>query len=148
MPHCGGRRSSCGTRRRRANEKRPTLGEGRQMSPHACMRDDGVSTRPHQPHRLMAGGVPASTFPQRTLTGERRRVNTQTSQGNVGRPHLPHSMPLPSRASPLEDDSGPENQLLHFLAFGLTTWVPRIWNEDVSGVLLVDPRCAYSYYWH
>ncbi|KAF8297675.1 hypothetical protein TcYC6_0079360 [Trypanosoma cruzi] len=57
-------------------------------------------------------------------------------------------MPLPSRTSSLENDSGPENQLLHFLAFDVTTWVPRVWNEGISGVLLVDPRCTYSYYWH
>ncbi|KAF8276842.1 hypothetical protein TcBrA4_0123200 [Trypanosoma cruzi] len=69
------------------------------------------------------------------------------SQGNVARPHLPHSMPLPSRASPLEDDSGAEDQVLHFLAFDLTTWVPRIWNDVISGVP-VDLRCAYGYYWH
>ncbi|KAF8295477.1 hypothetical protein TcYC6_0094000 [Trypanosoma cruzi] len=57
-------------------------------------------------------------------------------------------MPLPSRTSSFEDDSGPENQLLHFLAFDVATLVPRVWNEGISGVLLVDPRCAYSCCWH
>ncbi|RNF21500.1 hypothetical protein TcG_02849, partial [Trypanosoma cruzi] len=68
-------------------------------------------------------------------------------RGNFGRPHLPHSMPLPFHTSPLEDGSGAEDQVLHFLAFDLTTWVPRIWNDVISGVL-VDLRCAYSYYLH
>ncbi|RNC38403.1 structural maintenance of chromosome protein 4, partial [Trypanosoma cruzi] len=108
---------------------------------------DGVSTQPHKRHRLMAGGVPASTFPQRNLTGERRRVNTHTSQGSFGRPRLPHSMPLPSRTFPLEDGSGAEDQLLHFLALDVDTWAPRVWNDVVSGVL-VNLRCAYGYYLH
>ncbi|RNC54208.1 putative trans-sialidase [Trypanosoma cruzi] len=113
-------------RRRRFNARRPPLGEGRQMNPHSGMHDDCGDTQPNQPHRMMAGEVPASTFPQRNLTGRRRRVNTHKSQGNVGRPHLPHSMPLPSCNSLLEDDSGPEDQVLHFLAFGVTTFAPWI----------------------
>ncbi|RNC38396.1 ubiquitin hydrolase, putative,cysteine peptidase, Clan CA, family C19, partial [Trypanosoma cruzi] len=89
----------------------------------------------------------ASTFPQRTLTGGRRRVNTQTSQDNFGRPHLPHSMPLPFHTFPLEHGFGAEDQVLHFLALDVNTWAPRVWNDVVSGVL-VDLRCAYGYYWH
>ncbi|EKG04833.1 hypothetical protein TCSYLVIO_004104 [Trypanosoma cruzi] len=56
-------------------------------------------------------------------------------------------MPLPFRTFPLEDDSGAEDQVLHFLALDVDTWAPRVWNDVVSGVL-VDLRCAYGYYWH
>ncbi|RNE98842.1 putative trans-sialidase, partial [Trypanosoma cruzi] len=72
----------CGRRRRCVNERRPPLGEGRQMAPRT--HGDGANAQRNQPHRLMAWGVSASAFPQPNLEGERRRVNTQNSQSNSG----------------------------------------------------------------
>ncbi|RNC51348.1 selenocysteine-tRNA-specific elongation factor, partial [Trypanosoma cruzi] len=53
-------------------------------------------------------------------------------------------MPLPSRTFPFEDDSGAEDQVLHFPALDVDTWAPCVWNDVISGVL-VDLRCAYGY---
>ncbi|KAF8287394.1 hypothetical protein TcYC6_0033880 [Trypanosoma cruzi] len=44
----------------------------------------------------------------------------------------------------LEEDSGSEGRVLHFLALEVTTWAPRVWNEGISKVA-VDLRSAYSY---
>ncbi|RNF07028.1 putative trans-sialidase [Trypanosoma cruzi] len=52
--------------------------------PHPRMHGDGANAQRNQPHRLMAWGVSASAFPQPNLEGERRRVNTQNSQSNLG----------------------------------------------------------------
>ncbi|KAF8276015.1 hypothetical protein TcBrA4_0131580 [Trypanosoma cruzi] len=85
-------------------------------------------------------------LPQRILTGVRWRFSTQASQGNLGRPHLSHLTNMPSRTS-LDAHSGTEDQVLHFVAFGVATWALRIWNEGIS-VVIADLLSAYSYYWH
>ncbi|RNC42684.1 selenocysteine-tRNA-specific elongation factor [Trypanosoma cruzi] len=81
------------------------------------------------------------------LAGERRRINTQNSQSNSGNYiflFCCRCLPI----VPLEEDSGSEGQVLHFLALDVTTWAPRAWNEGISEVV-VNLRSAYSYkYWH
>ncbi|RNC39630.1 hypothetical protein TcCL_NonESM10990, partial [Trypanosoma cruzi] len=54
----------------------------------------GASTQPHH-ERLMAGDVPASTFPQRNLTGEMAGQYSYVI-GHCGRPYFPHPMACPS----------------------------------------------------
>ncbi|RNC41503.1 putative trans-sialidase [Trypanosoma cruzi] len=111
------------------------------------MHGDGGNTQRNQPHRLMAWGVSASALPQPNLAGERRRVNTQNSQGNSGKYiFLFFCRRLPT--IPLEEDSGLEGRVMHFLALEVTIWAPRVWNEGIFEVV-VGPRSAYSYkYWH
>ncbi|RNC41690.1 helicase-like protein [Trypanosoma cruzi] len=53
---------------------------------------------------------------------------------------------MPSRTS-LDAHSGTEDQVLHFVAFGVATWALRIWNEGIS-VVIAYLLSAYSYYWH
>ncbi|KAF8293499.1 hypothetical protein TcYC6_0110120 [Trypanosoma cruzi] len=54
---------------------------------------------------------------------------------------------MPSRTSSLDAHSGMVDQVPHFVAFGVATRAPRIWNEGISGVI-ADLLSAYSYYWH
>ncbi|EKF28519.1 hypothetical protein MOQ_007731 [Trypanosoma cruzi marinkellei] len=60
---------------------------------------DGVTTQPHQPHRLMVGGVPRSAF-QRSLASQGRQAISLTSQGNLG-DHIPIPRCLCLLAPPL-----------------------------------------------
>ncbi|KAF8294761.1 hypothetical protein TcBrA4_0071370 [Trypanosoma cruzi] len=85
----------------------------------------GASTPPHH-ERLMAGDMPASTFPQPIFTGERRRVNTHTSLGNLCRPHFPHPMALPFRSPLSEEVFGSNEEDLCFLQFDVDTCAPRV----------------------
>ncbi|RNC52413.1 ubiquitin hydrolase, putative,cysteine peptidase, Clan CA, family C19 [Trypanosoma cruzi] len=94
----------------------------------------------------MAGGVPVSTIPQHIPTGERRRVNTYASLGDVGRPRPPRSVTLPLLSPASERVSGSNEEDPGFLEFDVTTWVPRIWNEGAPGILF-ETRSAYDC-WH
>ncbi|KAF8294717.1 hypothetical protein TcYC6_0100870 [Trypanosoma cruzi] len=107
--------------------------------------EDGATTPPHH-ERLMAGGAAAPTIPQPIFTGGRRRVNSHTSLGNLGRPRFPHSVTSPSRSPASEEVSGSEEEDLGFLEFGFTTWVPRSWNGGFLGILFeIWGACDY---WH
>ncbi|RNC32538.1 putative dynein heavy chain [Trypanosoma cruzi] len=94
----------------------------------------------------MAGGVSMSTFSQRILTGGRRRVSTQASQGKFGETT---SFPLDEYAFPhllgcafRYRGSGTAFHCVRRRYLG-----PRIWNEGIS-VVIADLLSAYSYYWH
>ncbi|EKF29689.1 hypothetical protein MOQ_006513 [Trypanosoma cruzi marinkellei] len=64
---------------------------------------------------------------QQKLTGERRQVSTQMSQGGSGNyVFLFCCRRLPT--VPSEDDSDSEGRVLHLLALDVNTWAPRVWN--------------------
>ncbi|KAF8300369.1 hypothetical protein TcYC6_0060670 [Trypanosoma cruzi] len=107
--------------------------------------EDGATTPSHH-ERLMAGRAAAPTIPQPNPTGERRRVSSHTSLGNLGRPRFPHSVTSPSRSPASEEASGSNEEDLGFLEFDVTTWVPRSWNGGLLGILF-EIRGAYDY-WH
>ncbi|RNF17480.1 hypothetical protein TcG_05599 [Trypanosoma cruzi] len=107
--------------------------------------EDGATTPPHH-ERLMAGGAAASTISQPIFTGERWRVDTHTSLANLERPHFPHSENSPPRSPDSEEVSVSNEVDLDFLEFDVTTWVPRIWNGGILGILL-EIRGACDY-WH
>ncbi|RNC31909.1 helicase-like protein, partial [Trypanosoma cruzi] len=107
--------------------------------------EDGATTLSHH-ERLIAGGAAAPTISQPIFTGERRRVNTHTSLANLERPHFPHSENSPSRSPDSEEVSVSNEVDLDFLEFDVTTWVPRIWNGGILGILF-EIRSACDY-WH
>ncbi|EKF27237.1 hypothetical protein MOQ_009045, partial [Trypanosoma cruzi marinkellei] len=87
--------------------------------------EDGVTTRPHQTHRLMAGGVHISAV-QRSPAGQRRQAIFQTSQGNFGWPHFHHLLPLPSRTSLLNGDHSATEEDRSFCVIDVTNWPTRM----------------------
>ncbi|KAF8293322.1 hypothetical protein TcYC6_0109760 [Trypanosoma cruzi] len=70
----------------------------------------------------MAGGAAAPTIPQPIFTGERRRVNTHASLGNVGRLRFPHPVTSPSRSPASEEVPGSNEEDPGFLEFVVNTW--------------------------
>ncbi|EKG01183.1 protein kinase-like protein, putative [Trypanosoma cruzi] len=108
------------------------------------MAEDGVTKQLLRKRRLTAGGASSRTA-QRTPTRERRQVIPPDVSGQRWVTTFPSLDAFALQHFILDDRSAAEEEGRIFRAFGITTWVPLIWNEGVSGVFF-DLRDAYNYW--